>query len=371
MQIKLFAAMDSDGLIRFIGEVERGAACGCVCPVCESPLVAKQGSINEWHFAHEASQERPECEVGAANMIRRIAAEWMVIKGVPALPDYKRVVTARSASREAHREVRWSAQINQDGRLWDTTGSPSKAFLTGRLSTGVQFDASVLVGDHPPKLMPPTDKVVAHLFFWVPTPTQSDLTKRVHLEQHILRTGKWIWQSHPDHLGLLEKARQEAQAEAKSFDQALLDKYRQLKEAFERNRVRVEEERGVGREGFRQRLENTQQQAQDPDNSVPWAPDRRSNTSFVLYVLREGQGSWVIYQRFDGSFWLVPVPKFEGWDESIPASVWTAIDVEVGFKIETSAAATVFLGARARLVRSSSDPKEIEKLAMAGWALRG
>ena len=33
-------------------EVPNGENCGCVCPSCNVPLVAKQGQIKEWHFAH-------------------------------------------------------------------------------------------------------------------------------------------------------------------------------------------------------------------------------------------------------------------------------------------------------------------------------
>ena len=40
---QLFAALDAQGQIRFVGDVARGAACGCFCPVCASPLIAKLG----------------------------------------------------------------------------------------------------------------------------------------------------------------------------------------------------------------------------------------------------------------------------------------------------------------------------------------
>jgi len=35
-----------------IGEVERGLACGCVCPACRQPLVARKGPGKVHHFSH-------------------------------------------------------------------------------------------------------------------------------------------------------------------------------------------------------------------------------------------------------------------------------------------------------------------------------
>lgn len=45
-------AVGPDGEPVSIHEVPRGRACGCTCPACKAPLVAKQGAVVEWHFAH-------------------------------------------------------------------------------------------------------------------------------------------------------------------------------------------------------------------------------------------------------------------------------------------------------------------------------
>ncbi|MEZ5586281.1 MAG: competence protein CoiA family protein [Sedimenticolaceae bacterium] len=41
-----------DGEITHVEDVSKGLACGCVCPACGSPLVAKKGSHRLHHFAH-------------------------------------------------------------------------------------------------------------------------------------------------------------------------------------------------------------------------------------------------------------------------------------------------------------------------------
>jgi hypothetical protein len=35
-----------------VADVPKGRNCGCVCPSCAIPLIARQGKANRWHFAH-------------------------------------------------------------------------------------------------------------------------------------------------------------------------------------------------------------------------------------------------------------------------------------------------------------------------------
>lgn len=78
---QLTMAIDANDIIKFVGEVAGGADCGCFCPTCRSRLVAKKGLINEWHFAHESGQERPECLVGALNLFFRLLMEHLQAAG--------------------------------------------------------------------------------------------------------------------------------------------------------------------------------------------------------------------------------------------------------------------------------------------------
>ena len=43
-------------------EVERGRRCNWICPSCKTPLIARQGEINEWHFAHVSKGVSKETE---------------------------------------------------------------------------------------------------------------------------------------------------------------------------------------------------------------------------------------------------------------------------------------------------------------------
>lgn len=35
-----------------VADVPKGRKCGCICPSCKIPLIARQGKVNRWHFAH-------------------------------------------------------------------------------------------------------------------------------------------------------------------------------------------------------------------------------------------------------------------------------------------------------------------------------
>ena len=74
-----------DGELVHISEVERGEACGCSCPVCDEPLVARKGNVKQHHFAHrpgsECSAETVLHKLGKLFLCERISAS--IISGDP------------------------------------------------------------------------------------------------------------------------------------------------------------------------------------------------------------------------------------------------------------------------------------------------
>ena len=56
-----------------VRQVERGSACGCTCPECGAPVLARKGRKVRWHFAHrEASRCTGESALHAA-LVRHVA----------------------------------------------------------------------------------------------------------------------------------------------------------------------------------------------------------------------------------------------------------------------------------------------------------
>lgn len=48
-----FARDIINGSLKYINDVQRGLKCGCCCPCCGEELIARQGDIKDWTFAHK------------------------------------------------------------------------------------------------------------------------------------------------------------------------------------------------------------------------------------------------------------------------------------------------------------------------------
>ena len=70
-QLNLTYAL-KNGEVISISDVESGLKCGCVCPSCGEPLVAKKGSKVMHHFAHHSGHT---CEYGYETSLHLAAKE--------------------------------------------------------------------------------------------------------------------------------------------------------------------------------------------------------------------------------------------------------------------------------------------------------
>lgn len=69
-----FGIDTESGQLVDIGNVKQGKACGCICPSCKTPLIARHGNEKEWHFAHRSRQVHNEtkkkCDYSFAVSVR-------------------------------------------------------------------------------------------------------------------------------------------------------------------------------------------------------------------------------------------------------------------------------------------------------------
>jgi len=88
----------SSGDFLDVSDVANGKNNGCVCPSCDTPLIARQGEENDWHFAHASrkvyEQTSQECEysffVSVRMMVRQLIGNNLLIN----LPQYKSQLVA-------------------------------------------------------------------------------------------------------------------------------------------------------------------------------------------------------------------------------------------------------------------------------------
>lgn len=57
-----FALRERDLALVDVADGPAGSACGCICPSCKSPLIARQGRTKVWHFAHAARVDHHDTE---------------------------------------------------------------------------------------------------------------------------------------------------------------------------------------------------------------------------------------------------------------------------------------------------------------------
>lgn len=351
--LSIFAGIDSNGVVRFVGDVPRGAACGCRCDACGAALVAKRGEINTWHFAHEASQERPECFAGAVNLLRRLAIEVLKSAGRFALPMLRVRVTTRPPLPVLQEHIEWDPGV---GTVEHWEAIPAREAPTGRLvlASGARVHLFVEVGNERHSKLGAVDPSVGSLLFSVPLPTDPEQLKDVETaKRFIVASGSFTWGRLPDVDSKVAEARQR-------LDQAA------------RARARLPEEiNALHRMGDRHRPSAAMAaempvaaKPTDTDES-PWAAWRKPRSSFIFYGLGDGS-AWLMLQHKDGRAVLVPWPRAEeGWDESLPARLGSA-DHELGGVVLTSDVnAMIYLRGRPDggvVVRTSSSWSEISSI---------
>ena len=85
-------ALDKDGRMRAVDEVSRGLACAGACPVCGESVVARQGEIRGWHFAHASGAD---CAGSAETALHRAAKQVLVDAGGITVPEMRASIDIR------------------------------------------------------------------------------------------------------------------------------------------------------------------------------------------------------------------------------------------------------------------------------------
>ncbi|WP_244937431.1 hypothetical protein [Methylobacterium crusticola] len=76
-----------------VSEVHPGLACGCRCPGCKAPLVARKGDRRDHHFGHHGVAEQPACRAGAETALHIFAKECLARRLELVLPSLEHPTT--------------------------------------------------------------------------------------------------------------------------------------------------------------------------------------------------------------------------------------------------------------------------------------
>lgn len=85
MLCKLTYGVAADGSALHISKAKRGEECGCTCPGCDEPLVARKGDITQYHYAHAHGTD---CPFGFINSLYFALRDSVEKLGFIALPEY-------------------------------------------------------------------------------------------------------------------------------------------------------------------------------------------------------------------------------------------------------------------------------------------
>jgi len=75
---------EKDGRLYRPDTVERGLACGCICPECSAKLLVRRSSTGRFHFAHHRSKD---CPGGYETALHKMAKQILLDAGRVWLPD--------------------------------------------------------------------------------------------------------------------------------------------------------------------------------------------------------------------------------------------------------------------------------------------
>jgi len=330
--LSIFAGLDNDDVLHFVGDVPRGAACGCRCAACGAPLVAKRGEEKVWHFAHEASQERPDCLAGAVNLLRRLAIEQLRDAPFLTLPTFRRVVSTKVPLPILRETIELDAQpIAVDH--WNSApahGAPAAILILpdgshARMFVEVRARHAVTLALQPG---------MAAVLIEIPLPMDGSVLQNLAAAKTYLENSRQIfWAQHPsgDALAVSTLRQLNQRAQSLEHERTVLGNWRRHEDFGKKVDTLVYQHEPVA---------TAQIEADNPD----WIAWRKPKSSFIFYAGREGNG-WLLLQHREGGQVLVPWPvAIEGWDEALPQRIGVPDHELGGYRVAHEVNAMVYLG---------------------------
>lgn len=137
-----FAIESCSGELVEVGHVKAGRDCGCVCPSCGQSVIARQGNINQWHFAHDSKCVTPPdslCEISFYVCCKRFVIEQLTKNKVLTLSTPSYTVSEKLLIRsDVSLKSISTSMVVTDGRM----------IAVDCFIKDCNFDLAVVVGSH-------------------------------------------------------------------------------------------------------------------------------------------------------------------------------------------------------------------------------
>lgn len=375
---EIFVGRGGDGQIKYLSQVPSGLACQCTCLVCNGPLVARKGQINEWHFAHAGGQTHVDCIVGARNFLRKIAAEVLC-----QAPSMVRVKANQRKVSFAH--LSQTILLNDEIRDLVVKSFPldAKVGMATIVATGtsahenIPFNLHVQVEGEEVSVLSEHEKGL--LLLHVPYPATDVLRSEEETRKAIASTMTLEWQYLPNSHAIAIHTLKSLEARYQIEKAAQAERMRLQTERQQQEAARIADHQGAphAQQSRAKPVEMTAMKesgasftALNPAVVSPaeWVSHYDDNTSLFCHRFRDGS-YWLLGKTSEG--WLLhPWPVSEdGWDEALPTSLGVP-DEELGgyFCGSNFLEANLRINAFSIGVQNTRDPSELNRMfRILGW----
>lgn len=156
--------------------------------------MAKQGALNAWHFAHESEQERPECEPGGINLLRRLAIEQLARIELLTLPRGSKMVCIDTRWRELTETVTWAypPALSHD---WNFQAARQAKVATLTIQGQWHTSLFVEIGRHDCQLEPDQEEGI--LIYACPAPADGALRTSLDALGYLRDNATLSWRRMP------------------------------------------------------------------------------------------------------------------------------------------------------------------------------
>lgn len=121
-------AQDSSGKMVHVDSVPRGIQCGCICPHCKEPLIARHGDVHAHHFAHHSETRKATLDICYEVILYKVAELLIQTHKKIHAPSYYGIFPERDID---FSEVRIDSQYERFDKQPDViaTGIDGKEYL--------------------------------------------------------------------------------------------------------------------------------------------------------------------------------------------------------------------------------------------------